>query len=74
MWHNFPALGTDQEYRLLLQPVPMPTISTGYNINWYFWPGPLARFPVVYMRNVIKKIKDMNLFFYLLGALLEKFA
>jgi len=33
---QFSALGEGQEYRLLLQPVPMPSISTGYNMSWYF--------------------------------------
>ena len=30
------AVGIGQEYRLLLQPVLMPSISTGYNMNKYF--------------------------------------
>ena len=46
---NFPALGAGQEYRLLLKPVPMPSISTGCNMCWYFWPGPLAHFLVVWI-------------------------
>ena len=52
-WHALPALGASQKYRLLLQPVPMPCISTGCNMRWYFWPGPLARFPVVNIHMVI---------------------
>ena len=52
-WHRFVpwrvllALGASQKYRLLLQPVPMSCSSTGCNMRWYFWPGPLACFPVV---------------------------
>jgi hypothetical protein len=35
----------------LLQPVPMTSISTGCNMCRYFWPRPLARFPVVLMAS-----------------------
>jgi hypothetical protein len=41
-WHRFvpqralPALDAGQEYRLLLQPVLMPRISTGWCSGWYF--------------------------------------
>ena len=42
-----PLIAAGQMYQLLLQPVLMPRISTGWKSSWYFWPGPLARFLLV---------------------------
>ena len=52
-WHRFvlwcvlPALGVGLRYRLLLQPVQMPHISTGSCNKGYFWVESLACFLVV---------------------------
>ena len=47
----------------------MPSISTGYNISWCFWPGPLARFPVV---SDVESVDDFaGKFMMLVGRICE---